>query len=71
MKIEKMLGQNRRDFTAIYVCEHCGAKKEGYGYDDTNFHINVIPKMKCNKCGKTSGKDYKAQNTRYPDEYVI
>lgn len=71
MKIKKMLNQSRRDFTAIYVCEHCGFEETGYGYDDTNFHVNVIPKKKCKKCGKTADENYKAQDTRYPDGYVI
>lgn len=55
MKIKKIIDQNRRDFNAIYECEFCGATKEGYGYDDSNFHNNVIPNMKCPKCGKSSG----------------
>ena len=28
MKIEKIVSQSRRDFRAIYVCEHCGDKIE-------------------------------------------
>ena len=52
MKIQKVISQNRRDFTAIYECEHCGYKKMGRGYDDGNFHNNVIPDMKCPECGK-------------------
>ena len=34
-------------------CEHCGYSHEGSGYDDANFHYNVIPNMKCKECGKT------------------
>ncbi len=71
MKIKNIISQNRRDFTAIYVCEHCGAEKEGYGYDDGGFHQNVIPKMKCPKCGMTSDSDYTPQATKYPDSAVI
>ena len=44
--------QEERDFTAIYECEHCGATEKGCGYDDDNFHRNVIPAMKCKACGK-------------------
>lgn len=55
MKIKEITWQNRRDFKAIYECEFCGATKEGCGYDDSNFHNNVIPNMKCPKCGKSSG----------------
>lgn len=46
MRIEKMISQHRRDFTAIYKCEHCGYEKKGGGYDDTHFHQNVIPEMR-------------------------
>jgi hypothetical protein len=56
MRIQKRIDQNRRDFTAIYECEACGATKRGYGYDDANFHENVIPNMVCESCGATSGK---------------
>lgn len=67
MKIEKIISQHRRDFNAIYVCEHCGVKKEGSGYDDGNFHNNVIPLMICESCGKTAGDDYRPLTTKYPD----
>ena len=67
MKIDKIVSQSRRDFTAIYVCEHCGKTTEGYGYDDSNFHNNVIPRMKCESCGKTAGDDYRPLATKYPD----
>ena len=52
MKIKEILSQIRRDFTAIYMCEHCDHEEEGNGYDDDNFHRNVVPMMKCKKCGK-------------------
>ena len=71
MKIEKITSQSRRDFTAIYVCEHCGFEKKGYGYDDTNFHQNVIPEMKCDKCGKIAPVDYRPRTTKYPDSMVV
>lgn len=74
MKIKQILKQHRRDFTAIYECEGCGFTVEDYGYDDRNFHDNVIPLMKCDKCGKTSselGVEYRALTTKYPDGYQI
>ena len=71
MKIEKIVSQHRRDFRAVYVCEHCGAEKEGYGYDDANFHQNVIPGMKCPNCGLSSPKDYRPLVTKYPDSAII
>ena len=70
MKIKEMLSQHRRDFRAIYECENCGHTKEDYGYDDRNFHDNVIPDMKCKKCGK-SRKDLGVEGiyteTKYPE----
>jgi len=71
MKIKRIKSQNRRDFTAIYVCEHCGYEHESYGYDDVNFHTNIIPNMKCKKCEKVAPKDYKPNETKYPDSYTI
>lgn len=53
MRIQKITSQNRRDFYAVYECEGCGATKEGSGYDDRNFHDNVIPSMKCTECDKS------------------
>ena len=67
MKIKQIKSQSRRDFTAIYECEHCGCLKNGSGYDDTNFHQNVIPKMKCDSCGKIAGENYRPLATKYPD----
>ena len=71
MKIQKITNQNRRDFTAVYECEHCGATKTGYGYDDDNFHRNVIPNMKCKACGKTAGDDYRPIGTKYAAHEVV
>lgn len=68
MKIKQITSQLRRDFMAIYECEHCGhITKEKCGYDDTNFHQNIIPKMVCTKCGKKAGENYKPLTTKYPD----
>ena len=71
MKIKKIITQSRRDFTAIYECDHCGKTVEGYGYDDTYFHVTVIPKMMCSSCGKTAGEDYRPLTTKYPDGKVV
>lgn len=70
MKIKKMLLQHRRDFTAIFECEHCGHEQESTGYDDTNFHQNVIPKIPCPKCGKKA-IDYVPRATKYPDGMTV
>lgn len=53
MHIKQKISQHRRDFWAIYVCEHCGHETDKQsGYDDAYFHNNVIPSMKCAECGK-------------------
>jgi transcription elongation factor Elf1 len=71
MRIKEITDQSRRDFHAIYECEHCGHTHKGYGYDDANFHQNVIPKMKCEKCGKTADENYRPLTTKYPEHFVI
>ena len=71
MKIKTIISQDRRDFSAIYVCEHCGAEIKGGGYDDTYFHQNVIPAMKCEACGETAGDDYRPLATKYPDSQIV
>ena len=54
MKIVKFINQNRRDFCADYQCEGCGhVEYNQRGYDDRNFHDNIIPNMKCNECNKS------------------
>jgi len=67
MKIKEIVSQNRRDFTAIFECEHCNATKKASGYDDGYFHNEVIPAMKCDGCGKTAADTYRPLATKYPD----
>lgn len=68
MKIKEITYQHRRDFKAIYVCEHCGYETpEQWGYDDANFHNNVIPKMICENCGKTADEKYRPLAPKYPE----
>lgn len=55
MYIMHRIRQHRRDFTARYRCEFCGAESEGGGYDDWYFHREVIPNMACGRCKKVSG----------------
>jgi len=52
MKIKEIVSQHRRDFRAIYVCEHCGYEMEDSGYDDAFFHTKVIPDKVCPSAGK-------------------
>ena len=54
MRIKQMLSQTRRDFRAILDCEACGHETElKNGYDDRNYHDNVIPAIPCESCGKS------------------
>jgi len=71
MKIETIVSQHRRDFTAVYKCEHCGYTHTANGYDDSNFHVNVIPAMKCPQCDKTAASDYRPLTTKYPDGMTV
>ena len=71
MKIKEITHQNRRDFTANYECEHCGHVCSGRGYDDANFHENVIPKMVCPKCGKKAAETYRPLATKYPEGFQV
>ena len=67
MRIKKILRQHRRDFTAVFECEHCGAEVTKTGYDDENFHLNVVPDMECGACKKKAGEDYRPLMPKYPD----
>lgn len=72
MKILKITSQHRRDFWADMICEHCNhIEKDVSGYDDDYFHKDVIPDMKCKKCGKPASRDYVAMRPKYrPDEVI-
>ena len=72
MKIKEITHQHRRDFEAILECEHC--QYEGRlmdGYDDDNYHRNVIPTFACPECGKKAPDNYRPLTTKYPEGFVI
>jgi transcription elongation factor Elf1 len=71
MKIKKIVSQHRRDFTAVYECEHCGDTARASGYDDAFFHNNVIPKMVCVVCGKAADENYRPLAPKYAEHEVI
>lgn len=71
MKIKTIISQHRRDFRAVYECEHCGHEHTGRGYDDANFHQNVIPGMWCPKCERKAGENYRPLTTKYPEGEVV
>ena len=71
MHIKEITNQCRRDFTAVYECEHCGATRTGRGYDDRYFHDTVIPGMACTECGKKANDQYVPRATKYPDGMTV
>ena len=75
MKIKEILDQHRRDFTALMECEFCLHQEiDNSGYDDRNYHDNVIPNIKCIKCGKSTmsgGGKIEKVVTKYPEGFQI
>ncbi len=75
MRIQKINSQNRRDFHADMVCEHCGhVEKNVSGYDDDHYHRNVIPDKECKECkqcGKKASDDYRPMGTKYAPHEVV
>jgi len=71
MKIKTITSQHRRDFSAILECEHCGHTQKSGGYDDDNFHRNVIPMIECESCGKTAPENYRPLTTKYPEGFQV
>jgi hypothetical protein len=67
VKIKEILSQSRRDFRAIFICEHCSCEESSNGYDDEYFHSQVLPNMKCKNCFKKSPENYRALTTKYPE----
>lgn len=72
MKVKQINSQSRRDFRADMECEHCGnIHKDVSGYDDAYFHSEVIPKMKCNKCGEIAPSNYRPLSTKYEANEIV
>lgn len=71
MRIITIISQHRRDFKAVYECEHCGHTHEGSGYDDTYFHNTVIPARECSACKKKAAENYKPLTPKYPDGFQL
>ena len=74
MRIKKITWRNRRDFKAVFVCPFCDKEEIMIGYDDANYHQNVIPKLKCKSCGKSEidgDKNYHPMTTKYPEGMQI
>jgi len=71
MKIKTITSQSRRDFYAIYECEHCKNEHEASGYDDAHFYNNVIPFTKCQQCDKIAPSTYRPLAPLYPENKII
>lgn len=71
MRIKEVVRQHRRDMRCIYECEHCGHAVKGEGYDDKNFHENVVPKMVCEECGEIAPANYRPLATKYPEGFQV
>ena len=71
MKIKTIKSQHRRDFTAVYMCEHCDFEETKEGYDDEHFHKNVVPAMECKKCGKIAPETYRPLTTKYSEHMTV
>jgi uncharacterized Zn finger protein len=71
MKIKEIIQQHRRDFTATLECENCNHLVSHVGYDDDNYHENVIPQIQCPKCGEVAPDSYRPLKTKYPANQVV
>lgn len=71
MRIKEITSQHRRDFTAVFECEHCGHTEKASGYDDAYFHQEVLPKWPCGACGETAPESYRPLSTKYADDAVV
>ena len=76
MKIKEILEQNRRDFKATLICvnlicEHCNSEQKFSGWDDDNFHQNVIPRVLCISCEKDSPITYRPLATKHKSHEVV
>lgn len=70
MQIRTIVSQHRRDFTAELECQGCGHVQRHKGYDDAFYHANIIPKVACALCGKSTndlGVEYRPLTTKYPE----
>lgn len=68
MKMTKTYNWSRRDFCFDATCEHCNNEEKNIsGYDDSNYYNNVVPDIKCKKCGESSN----SKTTTAPKSIII
>lgn len=58
MKITEERYRYRNDLGVRYQCEHCGAERDGWAYDDAFFFDQVLPQKLCGECGRASAAEY-------------
>ena len=74
MKIDRITNQSRRDLYGFMKCEGCGHEQKFVGYDDDNYHRNVVPAVLCRSCGKSAnelGVDVRPLAPKHPPHVVI
>lgn len=55
MQIIQTYNWSRRDFYYDAKCEHCQYKtSDNSGYDDAHYYNEVVPDIKCPKCGEST-----------------
>jgi hypothetical protein len=74
MRIKAIRDQLRRDLYGTMECEGCGHEQKFVGYDDDNYHRNVVPAIKCESCGKSAadlGVEVRPLGTKYPAHQIV
>jgi len=75
MRITKTYNWSRRDFCASMECESCKRTQENDScYDDENYYDNVVPNIKCKKCGESTnslGLEKQNISTRYNPNTIM
>ena len=71
MRIKEIICQSRRDFKAVFECEHCNKIENITGYDDSYYHEKVVPALICKNCGKKANENYRPLSTKYDDNLQL
>jgi C4-type Zn-finger protein len=56
VKVNKVKKIQNNDFTVVLTCEFCLRTQEVFsvGGNDTHFQKMILPKIKCDKCGRST-----------------
>ncbi|VTS50558.1 Uncharacterised protein [Streptococcus anginosus] len=72
MRIKKIYQSNTEEISQQNMSVNIVAfMKIDSGYDDANYHNNVVPNMECEKCGKKAEPNYRPLAPKYPEGYQI